>query len=91
MQLSFQPKSFARVWAREMQPACIKIQVRYIHHTDQNGQIMMIRRKTFTRILLAGGLFLPVAQFAAAQQPRPLNPARGREMTFPAVPTPTAR
>jgi len=35
---------------------------------------MMIRLKTFTRIQLAGGLFLPVAQFAAAQQPRPFNP-----------------
>jgi hypothetical protein len=35
---------------------------------------MMIRRKNFTRMLLAGGLLLPIAPFAAAQPPRTINP-----------------
>jgi hypothetical protein len=32
---------------------------------------MMIRKHRFSRILLAGGLVLPLAQFAVGQQPRP--------------------
>ena len=34
---------------------------------------MMIRRNTLS-LLLAGGMVLPVAQFAVAQEPRPANP-----------------